>query len=83
VSLSHHLQIALAQELEGLPRARKQPADFCTGFIEGWGLYTEKLVTSISSTVLWPLFCFDLLFVVVLFLSVQIGPGDGILPRSL
>jgi uncharacterized protein (DUF885 family) len=39
----HHLQIALAQELEGLPRARKQPADFCTGFIEGWGLYTEKL----------------------------------------
>jgi hypothetical protein len=41
----HHLQIAIAQELEGLPRARKQPADFTTGYIEGWGLYTEKLVT--------------------------------------
>lgn len=39
----HHLQIAVAQELDGLPRARKQPADFTTGYIEGWGLYTEKL----------------------------------------
>jgi uncharacterized protein (DUF885 family) len=37
----HHLQIALAQELEGLPEFRKE-ADF-TVFIEGWALYSERL----------------------------------------
>ena len=37
----HHLQIALAMEIEGLPRWRRQ-ASF-TAFIEGWGLYSERL----------------------------------------
>lgn len=37
----HHLQIALAQEMEGIPELRKE-MDF-TAFIEGWGLYAEKL----------------------------------------
>lgn len=37
----HHLQIALAQEMEGIPELRKE-MDF-TAYIEGWGLYAEKL----------------------------------------
>lgn len=37
----HHLQIALAQELEGLPMFRKLSGP--TAFIEGWGLYSERL----------------------------------------
>jgi uncharacterized protein (DUF885 family) len=37
----HHLQIAFAMEIEGLPRFRRQ-ASF-TAFIEGWGLYSERL----------------------------------------
>jgi len=37
----HHLQIALAQELEGLPDFRRY--DSYTAFIEGWGLYAEGL----------------------------------------
>ncbi len=37
----HHLQIALAQELEGVPAFRRD-ADM-TAFVEGWGLYSEKL----------------------------------------
>lgn len=37
----HHLQIALATELEGVPQFRKFN-DF-TAFIEGWALYAERL----------------------------------------
>lgn len=37
----HHLQIALQQELADLPEFRKY-SNF-TAFIEGWGLYSERL----------------------------------------
>jgi uncharacterized protein (DUF885 family) len=37
----HHLQIALQQELEGLPMFRRFAST--TAFIEGWALYAEQL----------------------------------------
>ena len=37
----HHLQISIAQELQGLPEFRKNSS--YTAFVEGWGLYAESL----------------------------------------
>jgi uncharacterized protein (DUF885 family) len=37
----HHMQIAIAQELTGIPKFRKFGG--FTAYSEGWGLYTERL----------------------------------------
>lgn len=37
----HHLQISISQELTGIPEFRKQGG--YTAFVEGWGLYAERL----------------------------------------
>jgi uncharacterized protein (DUF885 family) len=37
----HHLQISIAQELQGIPEFRKHGS--YTAYAEGWGLYSERL----------------------------------------
>ena len=37
----HHMQIAIAQELKGVPKFRKYGQ--YTAYVEGWGLYSERL----------------------------------------
>jgi len=42
----HHLQVAIGQELTGLPTFRRH-ADV-TAFVEGWGLYAERLASDMG-----------------------------------
>lgn len=37
----HHMQIAISQELKGLPKFRRY--EFFTSYVEGWALYAELL----------------------------------------
>ncbi len=43
----HHFQIARAQELQGLPKFRR--FGFYGSYIEGWGLYTERLAQEMGA----------------------------------
>lgn len=38
----HHMQIAIAQELQGVPKFRKFSFSY-TAYVEGWGLYCERI----------------------------------------
>src|SRR5207237_598846 len=45
----HHLQIAIAQETEGLPAFRRLSAGWLSNaFVEGWALYTERLADELG-----------------------------------
>ncbi|MBV1901202.1 MAG: DUF885 domain-containing protein, partial [Kordiimonadaceae bacterium] len=44
----HHMQIAIQQELQGIPTFRTQSR--FTAYSEGWGLYSEKLAKEMKST---------------------------------
>ena len=48
----HHMQIAIAQELKGVPEFRKQ-ARF-NAYSEGWGLYSEWLAREMPGTYIDP-----------------------------
>ena len=38
----HHMQLAIAQELQGIPKFRKFSISY-TAYVEGWGLYCERI----------------------------------------
>ncbi|PRP66934.1 DUF885 domain-containing protein [Nonlabens agnitus] len=42
----HHMQIAIAQELDSIPEFRKH--SFYTAYVEGWGLYSELIPKEIG-----------------------------------
>jgi uncharacterized protein (DUF885 family) len=42
----HHMQIAIAQELDGIPEFRKH--SFYTAYVEGWALYSELVPKEIG-----------------------------------
>ncbi len=42
----HHMQIAIAQELDSIPKFRK--FSFFTAYVEGWGLYSEYIPKEIG-----------------------------------
>ena len=44
----HHMQISIAQELEGIPKFRTQAHS--TAYVEGWALYTEALAKEMPNT---------------------------------
>lgn len=44
----HHMQISIAQELEGIPKFRTQAGS--TAYSEGWALYTEALAKEMPNT---------------------------------
>lgn len=43
----HHMQIAINQEIEGAPKFRRYGFGY-TAYIEGWGLYSEKIPKSMG-----------------------------------
>ena len=44
----HHMQISIAQELQGIPKFRTQAGS--TAYSEGWALYTEALAKEMPNT---------------------------------
>ncbi|MCX6296546.1 MAG: DUF885 domain-containing protein [Bacteroidetes bacterium] len=42
----HHMQIAIAQELKGIPKFRMHGGN--TAYVEGWGLYSERVPKEIG-----------------------------------
>ncbi|MHB1844795.1 MAG: DUF885 domain-containing protein, partial [Deltaproteobacteria bacterium] len=42
----HHLQVSIGQSLAGLPAFRRNGG--CTGYVEGWALYSERLADELG-----------------------------------